>query len=156
MHNVQFKSHLQVNWSQDLKLLLHFSSNQPTPDLYNYGLYLHPSAKNISVQVEWPHLSGHASSEPSETPRWQMTPWLASIQRVTFHVALWWLFHCFFSFCRSPISNGHSGVVANRDHTSEWFHWARACIGISMRWVTLQKSLLGFLQPVRTMQFSCY
>jgi len=35
------------------------------------------------------------------------------------------------------------------DHTSEWLHWARACIGIAMRWVTLRKPLLAFLLPAR-------
>ena len=114
------------------------------------------SAKNISVQAEWLCQSGRAPSEPSETPRWRITPPTASIQRVAFHIALLSLFHWFFSFCRSPILNDHSGVVANCDHTSEWVHWVRACIGISMLWVTRRKSLLAFLLPAPKMQFSLY
>jgi len=38
----------------------------------------------------------------------------------------------FFSLCRSPIWNKHSGVVANCDHTSDWVHWVHACIRIAM------------------------
>jgi hypothetical protein len=56
----------------------------------------------------------------------------------------------------APILNHHSCVVANCDHTSEWVHWLRACIGIAMRWVTLRKSLLAFLLPARNIQFSLY
>jgi hypothetical protein len=48
------------------------------------------------------------------------------------------------------------GLKDNCDHISEWVHWARACIGIAMRWVTLRKPLLAFLPPVRKMQFSLY
>jgi len=114
------------------------------------------SAKNISVRAEWLRQSGRAPSEPSETPRWWITPRPASIQRVAFHIALRSLFHRFFSFCRSPILNDHSGVVANCDYTSEWVHWVRACIGIAMRWVTLGISLLAFLLPARKMPFSLY
>jgi hypothetical protein len=51
----------------------------------------------------------------------------------------------FFSLCRSPIVDKHSGVVANCDHTSEWVHWVHACIGIAMQCVTQRKSLLTFL-----------
>ena len=46
--------------------------------------------------------------------------------------------------------------MANCDHTSEWVHWVRACIGIAMLWVTLRKSLLTFLLPACKMQFSLY
>jgi hypothetical protein len=38
----------------------------------------------------------------------------------------------FFSFCRPPTLNKHSGVVANCNHTSEWVHCVHACIGIAM------------------------
>ena len=95
------------------------------------------SAKNISVRAEWLRQSGRAPSEPSETPRWRVTPRPASIPRVALHIALRSLFHRLFSLCRSPILNERSGVVANCDHTSEWVHWVRACFGIAMRWVTL-------------------
>jgi len=114
------------------------------------------SAKKFSVRPEWLRQSGRAPSEPSETPRWRVTPPAASIPRVTLHIALRSLFHRFFLLCRSPILNERSGVVANCDHTSEWVHWVRACIGIAMRWVTLRKSLLAFLLPERKMQFSLY
>jgi hypothetical protein len=50
--------------------------------------------------------------------------------------------------------NYHSGVVANCDHTSEWVNWVWACIRITMRWVTLRKSVLACLLPVGKMQFS--
>jgi len=112
--------------------------------------------KNISVWAEWLHHSGRAPSEPSETPRWQITPHPVSIPPVALHIALQSLFHRFFSLCRFPILNDHSGVGANCDHTSEWIHWVHACIWIAMRWVTLRKSLLTFLLPVRKMQFSLY
>jgi len=101
--------------------------------------------KNISVRAEWLRQSGCAPSEPSETPRWQITPRPASMPRVALHIALRSLFCCFFSLCRSPILNKQSGVVANCDHTSEWVHWVHPCIGIAMQWVTLRKSLLAFL-----------
>ena len=87
------------------------------------------SAKNISVRAEWLRQSGRAPSEPSETPRWRITPCPASIPRVALYITLQSPFRRFFSFCRSPI---HSGVVANCDHTSEWVHWVHACIGIAM------------------------
>jgi len=104
---------------------------------------------SIYISKKYFRLGGMAPSEPSETPRGRITPRPPSIQRVAFHIALWSLFHRWFSFCRSPILNDHSGVVANCDYTSEWVHWVRACIGIAMRWVTLQKSLLTFLLPAR-------
>ena len=47
-------------------------------------------------------------------------------------------------------------LKANCDDTSAWVHWARACIGIAMRWVTLRKYLLAFLLPACTMHFSLY
>jgi len=114
------------------------------------------SAKDISVRAEWLRQSGRALSEPSETPRWRITPRPASIPGVALHIALRSLFHRFFLLCRSPILNERSGVVANCDHTSEWVHWVRTGIGIAMRWVTLRKSLLAFLLPARKMQFSLY
>jgi len=114
------------------------------------------SAKIISVRVEWLHQSGRAASEPSETPRRRITPRPATKPRVALHIALRSLFHFFILLCRSPILNERSGIVANCDHTSEWAHSVRACIGIAMRWVMLRKSLLTFLLPVRKMQFSLY
>ena len=53
--------------------------------------------------------------------------------RVALHIALRSLFHRFFSLCRDPNLNKHSGVVANCDHTSECIHWVHACIGIAMQ-----------------------
>ena len=68
-----------------------------------------PSAKNISVRAEWLRQSGRAPSEPSETPRWRITPCPASIPCVALHIALRLLFHRFFLLCRSPILNQRSG-----------------------------------------------
>ena len=90
------------------------------------------SAKNISVWADWLRQSGRAPSEPSETPRWRITPRPASIPRVELHIALRSPFRRFFSLCRSPTLNKHSGIVANCDHTSEWVHCVHACIGIPM------------------------
>jgi len=90
------------------------------------------SAKNISVWADWLRQSGRAPSEPSETPRWRITPRPVSIQRVELHIALRSPFRRFFSLCRPPTLNKHSGVVANCDHTSEWVHCLHACIGIAM------------------------
>jgi len=115
-----------------------------------------PSAKKYSVRAEWLRQSGRGPSKPSETPRWRITPRSASIQCVALYIGLRSLFHCLFAFCRSPILNDHSRVVANCDNTSEWVHWVHTCIGIAMRWVTLRISLLAFLLPVRKMQFSLY
>jgi hypothetical protein len=67
------------------------------------------SAKNISVRAEWLRQSGHAPSEPSETPQWRITLRAALIPRVALHIALRSLFHRFFSLCQSPILNEHSG-----------------------------------------------
>jgi len=117
-------------------------------------VWSHTSAKKYSVRVEWLRQSGRAPSEPSETPRWRITPRPASIQRVALYIALRSLFHSLFASCRSPILNDHSGVVANCDNTSEWVHWVCACIGIAMQWVTLRISLLAFLLRARKMQFS--
>jgi len=116
----------------------------------------HKSAKNISVRALWLRRSRCTPSEASETPGWRITPRPASIQRIAFHIALWSVFHLFFSFGRSPILNDHSGVVANCDHTSEWVDWVSACIGIARRWVTLRKSLLAFFLPASKLQFSLY
>jgi hypothetical protein len=77
------------------------------------------SAKKDSVQAELVHQSGRASPEPSETPRWRIIPCPASIKSVALYIALWSLFHCLFAFCRSPILNDHSGVVANCDNKTE-------------------------------------
>jgi hypothetical protein len=38
-----------------------------------------PSAKKYSVRAEWLRQSGRAPPEPSETPRWRITPRPASI-----------------------------------------------------------------------------
>jgi len=85
-------------------------------------------AKNISVWAERLRQSGRAPSEPSERPQWRITPHPVSIPRVALHIALQSLFHRFFSLCRFPILNKHSGVGANCEHTSEWVHWVHACI----------------------------
>jgi len=114
------------------------------------------SAKNISVWAASLRQSGRGPSESSETPRWRTTPHQVPIPRVALHIALQSLFHRFFSLCRSPILNEHSGVGANCDHSSEWIDWVHTCIWIAMRWVTLRKSLLVFLLPARKMQFSLY
>jgi len=79
----------------------------------------------------------------------------ASTPCVALYISLQSRFHCLFAFCRSSISNDHSGVVANCDsNTSEWVDWVRACIGIVMRLVTLQIFLLVFFLPAHKMQFS--
>ena len=111
------------------------------------------SAKHNSVRAEWLRGSGRAPSEPSETPQWRITAHLASIQRVAFHIAPWSLFRRFFLLWRSPMLNDHSRVMANCDHTSEWVHWVRTCIGIAMRWVTLQKSLVPFVSCLTTSSY---
>jgi len=111
-------------------------------------------SKKKSAWAGWLRQSGCAPSERSETPRWRISPRPASIQRVTLYIALRSLFHCVLAFCRSPILNDHSGVVANCDYTSECVHWVRACIGVAMRWVTLRISLLAFLLPARKMHFT--
>jgi hypothetical protein len=90
------------------------------------------SAKNISVWADWLRQSGRAPSEPSETPRWRITPRPASIPRVELHIALRSLFRRFFSLCWPPTLNKHPGVLANCDHTSDWVHCVHACIGIAM------------------------
>jgi len=72
------------------------------------------------------------------------------------HIALQSECYHFFSLCRSPVLNVHSGIVAKSDHTSEWVYWICACIENAMRLVTLQKSLLAFRLSVRKMQFSHY
>jgi hypothetical protein len=113
-------------------------------------------SKNISIRAEWLSRSRRTPSEPSETLRWQNNPRTATIARVALHIALWSVLHQFFSLFRSSIINEQCGVVGNSDRTSEWVHWVRACIGIAMQWVTLQKSLLVFLLPARKMQFSLY
>ena len=50
------------------------------------------SANKYSVRAEWLRQSGHAPSEPSETPRWLTTPRLASMERVALYIALRSLF----------------------------------------------------------------
>ena len=121
-----------------------------------YGHVPLTSAKNSSVRAEWLRQSGHAQSQPSETPRWRITPRPVSTPRVGLHIALQSLFHRFFLLRRSPIGNEHSGVGANCDYLSEWVHWVQACIGIAMRRGTLQKSLLTFLLPMRNIQIPLY
>jgi len=51
-------------------------------------IMLRHQQNNISVRAEWLCQSGRAPSEPSETPRWRITPRPASIQCVVFHIAL--------------------------------------------------------------------
>jgi len=79
------------------------------------------SAKHNSVPAEWLSQSGRAPSEPSETPRWQITPRPAAIQRIVLHITLQSQFHCFFSLCRYSIVNKHYGGVANCDHSTRHF-----------------------------------
>jgi hypothetical protein len=98
----------------------------------NQVIFAKASAKNISVWADWQRQSGRAPSEPSETPRWRITPRPASIPRVELNIALRSPFRRFFSLCRSPTLNKHSGGVANCDHTLEWVHCVHACIGIAM------------------------
>jgi len=81
------------------------------------------SARKISIRAERLRQSGHAPSEPSQTPRWQTTPRPVAIRRVALPIALQSRLRRFFSLCRYPIVNEHHGVVANCDHTSEWVHW---------------------------------
>jgi len=105
---------------------LSYSSGLPT-SFHHHHLFTctkanHASAKNISVRAEWLRQSGRSPSEPSETPRWRITPRPASMPRVALHIALRLPYRRFFSLCRSSILNKHSGVVANCDHTSEWVH----------------------------------
>jgi len=128
-------------------------------ELKTQGLQLsksRTSAKKNLIRAEWLRQGGRAPSEPSETPRWRIAPRPVSIQPVALYIALRSLFHCLFAFCRSPIVNDHSRVVANCDNTSKWVHWVRACIGIAMQWVTLRISLLVFLLPARKIHFSLY
>ena len=67
------------------------------------------SAKNISVKVEWLSQSGLAPSEPSQRPRWRITPRAASIPRIVLNIALQSVFHRFFLLFRSPILTEHAG-----------------------------------------------
>ena len=107
-----------------------------TPDTWSLWILIafksFTSTKNNSIRAEWLCQSGRAPSEASETPRWRITLRRVSIPRVTLHIALRSPFGHFFSLCRSPILNKHSGVVANCDHTSQWVHWVHVCIGIAM------------------------
>jgi hypothetical protein len=114
------------------------------------------AAKNISVWEERLCQSGRAPSKLSETPRWRITPHPVSLSRVALYITLQSVFHRFFLLSQSASLNKDSGVGANCDHTSEWVHWVHPCIWIAMQWVTLRKSLLTFLLPVRTMEFSLY
>ena len=90
-----------------------------------------PSSQNGSIRVDTLCQSRHRNPGVNRMRRIPYCPQIAENR--------------FFSFCRSHIEHDHSGVVANCDHTSEWVHWVRPCIGIAMRWVTLWKSLLTFL-----------
>jgi hypothetical protein len=126
-------ANLQSTYRQPLlaKILVTITPSPPTierPQSVNSVA----SAKNISVRAEWLRQSGCAPSEPSETPQWRNSPRPASIQNVVLHIALQSPLRRFFSLCRSPILNKHSGVVANCDHALEWVHWVHACIGIAM------------------------
>ena len=81
------------------------------------------SAKKNSIRAERLHQSARALSEPSEEPRWWITPHLVSIPGGALHIALQTLFHRFFSHCRSPNLHQPSGIGANCDQMSEWVHW---------------------------------
>jgi hypothetical protein len=89
------------------------------------------SGQNSYLQAGGLRQRGPASSEPSETPWWRITPRLAEIPRVTLHIAPELLFHRFFSLHRSPILHEHCGVVANCDHTQEWVNLVCSSIGIA-------------------------
>ena len=78
------------------------------------------SANNNSVQAEWLRQSRRVQSQPSETPRWRITPQPASVPCVTLNIALRSQFQHSFSLCRCPIFNEHTDVVANCDYSSEW------------------------------------
>jgi len=116
----------------------------------------HPSGKQFSTQEEWLPQSWHAPSSKSETPQWPLTLRPVPIPCNSLHIADQSPLHHMFSLCQSPIFIKHSGIVASSDHTSEWDHWVCTCIGIVTRWVMLHKSLLMFLLPGCTMQFSLY
>jgi len=64
--------------------------------LIDFGWTEDASAKNISVRAEWLDQSGRAPSEPSETPRWRITPHPATRTRVASGYALRSPFHRFF------------------------------------------------------------
>jgi hypothetical protein len=123
VHTISLSQHVST---QVLKSLRKFLLDSLLDSL------LETSAKNISVWADWLRQSGHAPSGPSETPRWQITPRPASIPCIELHIALRSPFRRFFSLCRPPALNKHSGVVANCDHRSEWVHCVHACIGIAM------------------------
>jgi len=109
--------------------------NPASLSAYLEAMILQTSARNNYVRAEWLRQRGRAPSQPSATPRWQITPRPASIPRVALHIAPQSFFRRFFSLCRSPILSKHSSVVANCDHMSEWVHWVHACIWIAMQWV---------------------
>jgi len=94
--------------------------------------HLCASAKNIAVWEDCLRQGGRAPAEPSEKPRWQITPHPAPIPRIELHIARKSPFRCFFFLCRFPILNKHSDIVANCDHLSEWVHGVRTCIGMAM------------------------
>jgi len=114
------------------------------------------SAEGIIVRTGWLRESGRGPSEPSETSQWRLPQRPAFVPRVALHIALHSQFHRVFSLCLSAMLNIHSGSVANCDHTSWWVDWVHPCTGIRMWWVMLQKPLLAFLLPARTMKSSLY
>jgi len=71
------------------------------------------SAKKNSVRAERLRQSGRAPSEPSQTPRWQITLRPAAIRCISLHIALRSQFRRLFSLCGYPIVNEDCGVVAN-------------------------------------------
>jgi hypothetical protein len=95
-----------------------------------YIAYGYTSAKKYSFRAEWLHQSGLAPSEPSKTPRWRITPRPASIQRGTLYIALRSMLHFLFAFCRTPLLNVHSGVVANCDNIRNGFIGYALALGL--------------------------
>jgi hypothetical protein len=114
------------------------------------------SAKINSVRAEWHCQSRRGPSQPSETSQWRNNLCPALIPRIALHIALPSKLHHCISHYRSPILNQPTCIVANSDHKSECGDWARGCIGIAMRCVTLPKPLLAFLLSVRKIQSSLY
>ena len=79
-----------VSYNTFLSRVKPSSNGQLSHCSWSFGIFdeSHPSAKNISARVEWQRKSGQGPSEPSETPRWRITPCPASIPRIALHNTL--------------------------------------------------------------------
>jgi hypothetical protein len=120
--------------------------HSPTDVVRNSWLY-HPMQSSTQWYRNRPYISekhfrpgGMAPSEWTgsvravrDTPVADYSTPGVNATRVALHIALRSLFRWFFSLCRSPNLNKHSGVVANCDHTSECVHRVHASIGIAMQ-----------------------